>query len=259
MRRQDKPRRTTCTRDTGVVQRPAIGTDVGVDQDRAEQDEVPESRMDDVAVDAHDTETGCNGDRFVGHHPDSAWEAVHFHREGRRWVQRPVPAILQDASDLARGFIEDFAAAMKLLICHTARRRSDVLTIHLDHQGDIAARPGQRLLHMRDFRGQRGVVDGGERDVVGSRGQQTDLSQSASMTSFRLGRSTPSARTFCTVGCSARRRGSFGVTLDIVDYTQMIGSTLAENLLSDNASRRSSGRVDPPFLKRSAPARWSGL
>src|SRR5947209_9899930 len=127
--------------------------------------------MDDVSVDAHNPETGGNGDWFVSHHPDPAREPVHLHRERRRWIQGAVPTIFQDARDRACGFIENFAAAMELLVGHAASCRSDVFAIHLHDQRDVAAGAGQRLLDVRAFRREIRIVHRRKRDVVGSRGQ----------------------------------------------------------------------------------------
>jgi hypothetical protein len=52
--------------------------DVGVDEDRLQQHEVAEARVDDVAVDAHVAHAGLDGDDLVGDLPRPlAWLVAH--------------------------------------------------------------------------------------------------------------------------------------------------------------------------------------
>ena len=75
-----------------VRDRLVVGGRLGGDQDRAQQDEVAEPGVDDVAVDAHVTEARSDGDRLVRHDPNlPARKAVHLHREAHRRVHCPDP------------------------------------------------------------------------------------------------------------------------------------------------------------------------
>src|SRR6516165_3787914 len=60
---------------------------------------------------------------------------------------------------------------MKLLVGDAARRRADVVAVRLHDQRDVALRSRQCGLDMLELGGQIGVVDAGERDVVGAGGQ----------------------------------------------------------------------------------------
>ena len=221
--------------------------------------------MDDVSVDAHDAETGGNSDRLVGHHPDAAREAVHLHREGRRRVQRAVTAIFQSAGDLTRRFIENLAAAMEFLIGHTARRRSDVLAIHLDDQRDIAAGAGQRLLDMRDLRRQFWIIHRGERHIVGS-GSQADRPEPVGVDDFGSRRSIdsigdhfPYGRVLGKTAGQLRRHPRYSrlYSDDRRDEPKRGRSPPAvlRNPLRGNASRCTSCPVKPTFMKKSARVR----
>jgi hypothetical protein len=99
-----------------VVQRLAVAADRRVEQDRGQQDEVAELRVNDVAVDTHYPHPGRDRHRLVRYHPDPAREVVHLDREGRRRVQRAMSGVLQAAHDLVRGLVDDLAAAVELLI-----------------------------------------------------------------------------------------------------------------------------------------------
>jgi hypothetical protein len=132
--------------------------------------------MDDVAVDAHHAEPGSHCDGLVGHHPDAAGVAVHLHRKRRRRVQGAVAGVLQGPGDPMRGLVDDLPAAVELLIGRAASGGAHVVAVHPHHQRDVAPGPGQRGLDVLTLGGQFGIVDGGERDVIGA-GRQTQLPQ----------------------------------------------------------------------------------
>src|SRR5262245_9635963 len=67
-----------------VRERLVVGSRLGTDQYRAQQDEVAEAGVDDVAVYPHVPQAGGYSDRLVRHDPDLLREAVHLHREAHR-------------------------------------------------------------------------------------------------------------------------------------------------------------------------------
>ena len=77
-----------------VVDRLSLGGYRGLDEHGAEQNEVAELRVDDVAMDAHHTQTGGHRDGLVRDHADPARIAVHLHRERGRRIQRSMTGIL---------------------------------------------------------------------------------------------------------------------------------------------------------------------
>ena len=70
---------------TGVViDRRVIFRGLRPDQHGSEQHEVPEFRVDQIAVDAHVAEPGGDGDGLVRYDPDGAGELIHLHRKAHR-------------------------------------------------------------------------------------------------------------------------------------------------------------------------------
>ena len=97
-----------------VRDRLAIGGGLGGDQDGAQQDEVAEPGVDDVAVDAHVPQARSDGDRLVRHDPNlPTRKAVHLHREAHRRVQRPNPLALQGRHDLAGDLVDVIAGVVE--------------------------------------------------------------------------------------------------------------------------------------------------
>ena len=132
--------------------------------------------MNHVAVNSHHTETGGDRDGFVCHHPDTAGKSVHLHRKRHRRIDGAVAGIFQCTGDPVRGLVHDLSAAVELLIGDAARRRPDVVAVHLHDQGYVAQRAGQCDVDVLPLGGQLRALDAGERDIVGTR-VQTHLAQ----------------------------------------------------------------------------------
>src|SRR3954471_13606740 len=91
---------------------------------------------------------------------------------------------------------------MKFPIGDTARRRPDVVAVHLHHEREVALRSGQSRLDMLALGGQVRVLHAGESDIVDTGIEAHCRSQSESMTpGFTFFRD----RTARTVGWSASR------------------------------------------------------
>ncbi|MFI6303401.1 hypothetical protein ACIBCH_16125 [Amycolatopsis thailandensis] len=127
--------------------------------------------MDHVAVQSHGAEPGRDGNRFVRDHPDPSGVVLHLHRERRRRVDRAVAGVLQRADDGVTGLVDDFAAAVELLVRHTAGGGPDVVAVHPHHERDEGLGAGKCPQDVLAFARQIRVVerDGGR--VVGARGQ----------------------------------------------------------------------------------------
>ena len=114
-----------------VRERLVVGGRLGVDQHRAQQDEVAEPGVDDVAVDAHVPQARSDGDRLVRDDPNlSARKAVHLHREAHRRVHRPHALALQGRHDLAGDLVDVIAGVVELQVGDRAGRAADRLPVH---------------------------------------------------------------------------------------------------------------------------------
>ena len=97
--RPDRPDRTSGDAQLAfeariVVDRVVVSGRLAIDQHGPQQDEIAESRVDQVAVNPHVAEAGLDGHRLVGDDPDGVPRGlIHLHGEAHRGVHRPDPAL----------------------------------------------------------------------------------------------------------------------------------------------------------------------
>jgi hypothetical protein len=108
----------------------AVARRLGVEQHCAQDDEVAEAGVDDVAVDAHAAQAGGDSDRLVGDDPDLAGEAAHLHREAGRGVQGLHALLLQGGDDLAGDLVGVVVAGVELQVRGGAGRAADRPPVH---------------------------------------------------------------------------------------------------------------------------------
>ncbi len=122
-----------------VLDGPGVFADLGVDEDGAEQDEVAELGVDDVAVNTHLAEPRRDGDRLVRDDPRLPRELVHLHGKAHRGIDGAHAHRLQLAHHVSADLVGVVARVMELQIGHRARGSADVLPVHAGHDADQRA------------------------------------------------------------------------------------------------------------------------
>src|SRR5262249_13725167 len=113
-----------------VVDGPGLLRDLGVDEDRAEQYEVAEFRVDDIPVDTHPPQAGGHGDRLVADDPGLAGISVHLHGKAHRWVDRLDSLRLERGDDPVGDLVDVLADLVELQIGDRSRRAAHRLAVH---------------------------------------------------------------------------------------------------------------------------------
>ena len=152
------------------VKRLGVGRDLGRDDNRSEQHEAAEARMNHIAMDAHLPETGCHRDRFVGNDPKPAGvPAIGLHRKsGGAPVDRADAGCVECPHDPPRDVVHLVARVMKFEIGNRAHRRADIFPVHPAHDTDQRLAGRKQRESVASMGGEIGMIDRHEADIVGS-------------------------------------------------------------------------------------------
>jgi hypothetical protein len=148
--------------------RPVVAVDRRVDHDGAEEDEVAEPRVDDVAVDAHLAQPGLDGHRFVRDHPGFAGPGADLHGEARARVQCAHAVVAERGGDAVADVGDSVVGTVELPVADRARGGADRLDGGALHERDQGVRPGERRGDVGELLGEGGPLDVDEPDVVGA-------------------------------------------------------------------------------------------
>jgi hypothetical protein len=140
-----------------------------IGDDRAQQDEVAEPRMNHVPVQAHPAEAGGDRDGLVRHDPGSSGGPLQLHRESGRRVDCAVPSVDQCTDDAAADPIALVDGVVELQLGEGARWSPDAARVHAHHVRDERARARERGEHLGALIGHLRAVDAHEADVGGAR------------------------------------------------------------------------------------------
>ncbi len=126
-----------------VVERLGQRVDFAVDDDGAEQDEAAETRMDDVAVEAHLSEAGRLRDRLVGNDAHAGRIGLRFHREGGGGIDRAEAHFFQPAHGFPRNMIHIVISLVEFLVRDRADGGAHSVSVHPDDEADERFRAGE--------------------------------------------------------------------------------------------------------------------
>src|SRR5215467_11066610 len=85
-------------------------------QHGSQKNEISEFRMNQIAVNAHVSESGFDGGRLVGDDPDRvARVLIHFHREAHRRIHRANSSFLELGNDRRADFIDLMSSAGRVI------------------------------------------------------------------------------------------------------------------------------------------------
>jgi Recombinase zinc beta ribbon domain len=146
--RPDRPDRTSGDAQLAfeariVVDRVVVFGRLAIDQHGPQQDEVAESRVDQVAVNPHVAEAGLDGHRLVGDDPDGMPRGlIHLHREAHRGVHRPDPALLEPGHDGRADLVDLVACPVEFEVGHRPGRPAHRLARHAEHEAEQRLGPG---------------------------------------------------------------------------------------------------------------------
>ena len=190
-----------------VVDRLVVGGRLGVDQDRAQQDEVAELRVDDVAVDAHvprpaATATGlCETTQIL-----PGKRSISIGKPIAGFTAR-TPCVFQGRHDLAGDLVDVIAGVVEFQVGDRAGRAADRLPVHPADEAEerLGRREGTQDVVPLVVQGRAADLD--QAGVVGP-AVQAQLTQPRRIEGLRrlggAGRSPWLSWKRRTVGCSAR-------------------------------------------------------
>jgi hypothetical protein len=135
-------------------------------ENRSQEDEVPEFRVDYVAVDPYLAEARSHGYGLVGDDPDLIGIAVHFHWKAHRGVQRPDAPLFQRRHNPPRDLVRLVAGMMELHVRHGAGGAADGLPVHPHHETDQRPRVGKHAQDVLPLVRDLGSPDLDEADIV---------------------------------------------------------------------------------------------
>src|SRR5262249_28304827 len=120
-----------------VIDWTRVLANLGIHEDRAEQHEVAELRMDDVAMDAHVSQAGRYRHRLVGDGPHLGAPAIGLHgKSSGAAIHCANPFFFQCGRNSTPDVVDLVGRVVKLYVGNRPRRRTDVLTIHLEDEAD---------------------------------------------------------------------------------------------------------------------------
>jgi hypothetical protein len=143
--------------------------DLGGEQNRSQQDEVAELRMNDVAMDPHPAETRGHGHRLVGDDPDFPRKPAHLHRKTARRIHGPMAGLLESPDDLPADLVHMVGRLVKLEIRDGTLRAADRFAVHPADEADQRFRGRKCLEDVRPLIFEFAAEDRHEADIVGSR------------------------------------------------------------------------------------------
>src|SRR5262245_51558655 len=130
--------------ETGVVRnRAVIVARFTAEQHGAQQHEITEFWMNQVAVNAQVTQAGLDGDRLMRDDPDgTAARLIHLHGETHGEIHGSDAARLELGHNRCTDLIDLIAGAMELEVGHGPRRPAHRFSRHTDHKAQERRGPG---------------------------------------------------------------------------------------------------------------------
>ena len=135
---------------------------------------LPKSGVDDVAVDAHPSETGGDRDGLMRDDPHLVGPTGRFHRKAHRRIGGAHATRLKRENDAARDVIALIGRMMKFEVGGGTRGAADIFAIHPDDEGDERSSEGKGGENVVALIVERRLCQRDETNVVGA-GLESDV------------------------------------------------------------------------------------
>jgi hypothetical protein len=146
-----------------------VTIDLKLSEHGAQQDEVAELRVDEIAVNAHVPEPSFHRDGFVREHPGRVGgRVIHLHGEAHGGIDGAGAARLELGNDLSPDMVDLVTGSMEFQICDRSRGAANWLARHAHHEADQHFRPGIVVEDLVALRIKAGAGDLDEACIIGA-------------------------------------------------------------------------------------------
>ncbi len=142
-----------------VVDRMVVVVDFDIDEHGAQQHEVAEFRMDQVAVNAHVAEPSLDRDRLVRDDPRRVARLIHLHGEAHGGIDGANVARLELGDDVCADLVDLVARSMEFEIGDRSRRTAHRFARHAHDKAEQRPGPGIVAEDLVALRIEAGAVD----------------------------------------------------------------------------------------------------